>query len=136
MNRRGTLSQTPDERICYLMQITLEKVEILKKKSGLGYRESLELLERTEGDLIKALAMLEGEEQLSSAIGEHEEKLWQKALRKGKEAKIKVSRTGGTLFHVPLLLGLVGAVAFPRTASLSMLALLLTRCTLEVDFHR
>ncbi len=117
------------------MQITLEQVEVLKEKAGLSYRETLELLEKAEGDLVRALAMLEEEGQYFFTADEHEEKLWQKFLRKGKEMRIKVNRPGGTLFRVPLVLGLIGAVAFPRAASLSMLALLLTRCSLEVDFH-
>lgn len=118
------------------MQITLEQVEILKEKAGLGYKEALELLEKTDGDLIKALAELEDEGLFSFAAKEDsEEKLWQKAFKRGKEMKIKVNRPAGTLFHIPLLLGVIGAVAFPRAASWSMLALLLTRCTLEIDFH-
>ncbi len=116
------------------MQITLEQVEILKEK-GLGYKEALELLEKTEGDLLKALAFLKEEGNLSFTAKDHDEKLWQKALKKGKEMKIKVNRPGGTLFRVPLVLGVIGAVAFPRMVSWSMLALLLTRCTLEIDFH-
>ena len=43
------------------MQITLEQVEILKEKAGLGYKDALELLEKTDGDLLKALALLEEE---------------------------------------------------------------------------
>lgn len=117
------------------MQITLEQVEILKEKAGLGYKEALELLEKTGGDLLRTLALLEEEGKLSFTAGDHEEKLWQKALKKGKEMKIKVNRPGGTLFRVPLVLGVIGAVAFPRVVSWSMLALLLTRCTLEIDFH-
>lgn len=117
------------------MQITLEQVEILKEKANLGYKEALELLEKTGGDLLKALALLEQEGKISFSQDAPEEKLWQKIMKKGREMKIKVNRPGGTLFRVPLVLGLIGVVAFPRLASWSMLALLLTKCSLEIEFH-
>ncbi|HAA33792.1 MAG TPA: hypothetical protein DCD97_00600 [Firmicutes bacterium] len=117
------------------MQITLEQVEILKEKAGLGYKDALELLEKTEGDLLKALALLEEEGKISLTAGDHEDKLWRRILKKSGEMKIKVNRPGGTLFRVPLALGVIGTVAFPRLASWSMLALLLTRCSLEIEFH-
>jgi hypothetical protein len=117
------------------MQITLEQVEILKEKAGLGYKEALELLEKTGGDLLKALALLEEDGKIAFAADDHEEKLWRKAFKKGREMKIKINRPGGTLFRVPLVLGVIGAVAFPRLASWSMLALLLARCSLEIEFH-
>ena len=122
------------------MQITLEQVETLREKANLSYKEALELLEKTEGDLLKALALLEQEGRITfsqgaSAQGTPEKSLWQKVLKKSSKAKIRINRPGGTLFSVPLALGLVGVVAFPRLASWSMLALLLTRCSLEIDFQ-
>ncbi|RJX29607.1 MAG: DUF4342 domain-containing protein [Dethiobacter sp.] len=117
------------------MQITLEQVEILKEKAGLSYKEALELLEKTGGDLLKALASLDEDGKDSFVSDDNKEKIWRKVMKKGKEMKIKVNRPGGTIFRVPLVLGVIGAVAFPRVASWSMLALLLTRCSLEIDFH-
>ena len=70
------------------MQITLEQVEILKEKAGLGYKDALELLEKTEGDLLKALALLEEEGKISLTAGDHEDKLWRRILKKSGEMKI------------------------------------------------
>ena len=117
------------------MQITLEQVETLKEKAGLSYKEALELLEKTKGDFIKALALLEEEGRFSFAAKDRAQKLWQKTLKKGTDMRIKVHRQEGTLFRVPLVLGVIGDLAFPRMISWGMLALLLTRCTLEIESH-
>ena len=41
------------------MEITLERVERLREKSGLSYEEARALLERCHGDLLDALIELE-----------------------------------------------------------------------------
>ncbi|MDO9534283.1 MAG: DUF4342 domain-containing protein [Bacillota bacterium] len=115
------------------MQINLEQVEFLKDKAGLSYEEAMIILEKSDGDLLQALHMLEQQGKLAFTPTEEKEKVWQKVWKKGKSAKINVKRTGGTLFRVPLVIGIAGVTAFPRLASWSMLGLLLTRCSLEID---
>jgi hypothetical protein len=117
------------------VQNTMEQVEFLKEKVGLSYEDAMIILEESDGDLLQALYSLEGRGKLSFTPTEEKEKVWQKVWKKGKSAKINVKRTGGTLFRVPLVVGIAGVTAFPRLASWSMLGLLLTRCSLEIDLN-
>lgn len=115
------------------MQITLEQVEFLKEKVGLSYEEAMTVMEEADGDLLQALHLLERKGKLAFTPIEEKGKVWHSLWKKGKSGKINVTRTGGTLFRVPLVLGIAGVAAFPRLASWSMLCLLLTRCSLEID---
>jgi hypothetical protein len=115
------------------VQIMMEQVEFLKEKAGLSYEEAMIIMEESGGDLLQALYMLEEKGKLSFNPAEEKEKVWQKIWRKGKSGKINVKRTGGTLVRVPLVIGIAGVAAFPRFASWSMLGLLLTSCSLEID---
>ena len=72
---------------------------------------------------------------ISQETPESFENLWQKILKKSGKAQIKVNRGRGTLLRIPLILGVFGTAAFPRLASFSALALLLARCSLEVEWR-
>ncbi|MGI6308297.1 MAG: DUF4342 domain-containing protein [Dethiobacteria bacterium] len=117
------------------MPATLEQVEMLSGKAGLSYKKAAELLEKTGGDLLQALVILEEEGRIIFTSRRKRGRIWSRILKKSKEIKIKVNRPGGTLFRVPLVLGIFGTAAFPRLASLSMLGLLLARCSLEVEWR-
>lgn len=136
------------------MKITLEQVEFLKEKAGLNHEEAKELMEEAEGDLLQALKILESRGQIAiiSPMVETAETaetvetvetvetdgntFWYRLWEISKSVKLRVNGTGGTLFQVPLVLGVAGAAAFPRLASWGMLGLLLTRCSLEITRRR
>jgi len=42
------------------MQIPLEKIDQLRERAGIGYREAKQILEQADGDLLEALIYLEG----------------------------------------------------------------------------
>ena len=46
------------------MQITLEQIDLLKKRANVGYREAKEALEKCNGDIVEALAYLEEENRI------------------------------------------------------------------------
>jgi hypothetical protein len=126
------------------MQITLEQVKFLQQKAGLNYEDAQELMEKAGGDLLRALNILEKSGKItflpsalpSAKKGDQEtETLLSRLWEVNNAARIRVNSPERTLFQFPLALGIIGAVAFPRLTSLSMLALLLTRCSLEIDIH-
>ncbi len=126
------------------MQITLEQVEFLQQKAGLSYEDAKELMEKAGGDLLRALHILEESGKLTffppvkdpdPDPDPDQETLLSRLWEINKAARIKINRPEGMLFQFPLTLGIAGAVAFPRLTSWSMLALLLTRCSLEIDIH-
>ncbi|MGI6329123.1 MAG: hypothetical protein ACOX1I_09360 [Dethiobacteria bacterium] len=122
------------------MRITLEQVKFLQQKAGLNYEDAKELMEKAGGDLLRALNILEESGKLAFLSPKKEadqetETLLSKLWEINKAARIRVNSPKKMLFQFPLALGIAGAAAFPRLTSWSMLVLLLTRCSLEIDIH-
>lgn len=114
------------------MGITLEEVEILKAGSKLNYREAVKILEEAGGDLLEAIALLEERGVLFNPESK-EKPFWHRLWNKGKSIKVKVNGPKGTMFRIPLLLGLIAVAAFPRMAVWGGIGLILTRCFLEIE---
>lgn len=117
------------------MPATPDQVRILSRKAGLSDREAAALLEKTGSNLLQVLAFLEEEGKIIFTSRGRLENLWQKILKKGKDAQIKVNRPQGTLLRIPLVLGIFGTAAFPRLVSWGALGLLLARCSLEIEWR-
>ncbi|EAX48230.1 transcriptional regulator, Fis family [Thermosinus carboxydivorans Nor1] len=45
------------------MEITLEKIDIIRERTGVSYREAKEVLERNGGNVIEALIELESKKE-------------------------------------------------------------------------
>lgn len=117
--------------------ITLEKIDILRERAGVGYREAKEMLEKHNGDVIAALIEFESVQnkgwvdEFSVRSGEVIEKV-KEIIREGNVNKIRVKHDGRTLVEIPVSLGAVGAVVLPQLAALGVLIALFKRCTIEV----
>lgn len=117
--------------------ITLEKVDLLRERTGLSYREAKEALERSNGNVVEALIDLEGKkqtkwtEEFSVKSTEVIDKV-KELLHEGNINKIRVKSDGRTLVEIPVALGAIGAIALPQLAALGVLVAVFKRCTIEV----
>lgn len=117
--------------------ITLEKIDILRERAGVSYREAKEMLEKHNGDVIAALIELESVQskgwvdEFSVRSGEVIDKV-KELIREGNVNKIRIKHDGRTLVEIPVSLGAVGAVVLPQLAALGVLIALFKRCTIEV----
>jgi hypothetical protein len=104
----------------------LEKVDILRKRFGISYRDAYDLLERNEGNVVRACIELEnknGEPANAGVIGKLEEWMQvmggdlvekiQEIVRTGQASSIRVMRDGCTVLKIPAAVGVVGALIFP-----------------------
>lgn len=114
------------------MAITLDQVEILREKTGLTYSEAVELLEKTGKDLLKALIILE---KRGKKIGSVKRKgqFWRQMFLKAVNTKIRVKSRRGTICRIPLTIGMAGVAFFPRLAAWSTAALLIARCSMQLE---
>ncbi len=120
------------------VQITPEQVKYLQQRACLSYEDAKEVMERAGGDLLRALIILEEGGKITFSPPAREtssETLLSWFWEINKAARIRIKGPEGALFQLPLALGLAGAAAFPRLTSWSMLLLLLTHCSLELDVH-
>ncbi|MDN5325719.1 MAG: hypothetical protein PWP41_415 [Moorella sp. (in: firmicutes)] len=122
----------------------LEKIDQLRKRLGLSYREAKEALDRAGGDLLEALIQYEEgvKEETQSALGNWGSKLIERIrniLHQGNVTRIKVKKDGKTVAEIPATagaLGILGVLASSELAvlaGLSTVAALFNRYTLEVE---
>lgn len=125
------------------MEITLQKIDLVRERTGLSYTEARELLEEANGDVVEAIIIFEGEEgnlpndlemgEAENMVSENVIGPVKRVLHKGSKTRIKVRNSDGTLLEIPATLGIAGALLAPRATALSTMALLMAQYTLEVD---
>lgn len=122
----------------------LEKIDQLRKRLGLSYREAKEALDRAGGDLLEALIQCEEgvKEETQGILGNWGGKLMDQIrniLHQGNVTRIKVKKDGKTVAEIPATagaLGILGVLASSELAvlaGLSTVAALFNRYTLEVE---
>jgi len=119
------------------MEITLEKIELVKDRTGVSYAEAKEALEAAEGSVVDAIISIE--EKIDEDTGNNFTKQGNavienlKALvKKGNVSKIVIKRDGEVMLNIPVNLGILGTVIAPWGAVLGVLAAFGTKCTIEL----
>ncbi|HWR06142.1 DUF4342 domain-containing protein [Sporomusa sp.] len=119
------------------MDITLEKIDMIRERTGVSYREAKGALERNAGNVIETLIELEDKnktnwtEEFSVRSTEVIDKV-KELIREGNVNKIRVKHDGRVLAEIPVALGAIGAVVLPQLAALGVLVAVFKRCTIEV----
>lgn len=117
--------------------ITLEKIDIIRERTGASYREAKEALERTDGNVLEALIEFDDNketnwtEEFSVKSGEVIDKV-KGLIYEGNVNKISVKSEGRTLVEIPVTFGAIGAMVLPHLAVLGVLVAMFKRCTIEV----
>ncbi len=118
------------------MEIELDKVDILRERAGLSYRDAVEYLERAKGDVVKALVFVEEDKHTEKeAMAEKSQEVLDKVkevVRKGNETKIKIDRHGEPLIEVPVTIGVVGTAIAPYLALAGAAVALATGCSISI----
>jgi len=118
-------------------EITLEKIDIIRDRTGVSYREAKEALERSQGNVLEALIELDEKpdtnwtEEFSVRSGDVIDKV-KGLIYEGNVNKISVKSEGRTLVEIPVTFGAIGAMILPHLAVLGVLVAMFKRCTIEV----
>lgn len=120
----------------YGHELNLEKVDILRERAGLSYRDAVEYLERANGDVVKALVFIkEDKHRQKEVISETGQEVLEKVkhvVRRGNEMKIKIHREGQSLIEVPVTVGLIGTAIAPYLALAGAAVALASGCSISV----
>ena len=120
------------------MEITLEKIEVVKDRTGVTYAEAKAALEEADGSVVDAIIAIEetiNAGQKKRGFGKKGEALFEsiKALvSKGNVSKIQVKREGEIVLNVPVNAGIVGVVIAPLASVVAVVAAFGFKCTIEV----
>ena len=111
------------------MEITLEKIELVKDRTGVTYAEAKEALEEAEGSVVDAIIAIE--ETVNA--GKKERGFGEKDLiKKGNVARIQVKREDEMILNVPLNAGIVGICIAPLASIVAVAAAFGFTCKIEV----
>lgn len=111
----------------------LEKVDLIRERMDVSYKEAKDALDHAGGDVVAALIMLEKEEGEESFFGN-----WKTVLAKGAATKVRLKKGDDALFEVPASVGVIGLLGMLVSGELAVLGAvgtvtaLLNDCTLEI----
>ena len=120
------------------MEITLEKIELVKDRTGVTYAEAKEALEEADGSVVDAIIAIEetiNAGQKGRGFGKRGEALFdsiKELVKKGNVSRIQVKKDGEMVLNVPVNVGLVGVVIAPLASVVGVVAAFGFKCTIEV----
>lgn len=119
------------------MEITLEKIELVKDRTGVSYKEAKEALEKADGSVVDAIILIEeGFEDLEGEnLNSQSKALIEKvkaAVKSGNVSKILVKKNGEVLLNLPVNVGILGTILAPWAAVAGVIAAFGTKCVIEV----
>ncbi len=119
------------------MEITLEKIELVKDRTGATYAEAKAALEAADGSVVDAIIAIEesiNSDFESGAAGIKDSKLVEKVkavIAKGNMSRIIIKKDGDSVLNLPITAGVVGAVLVPWGAILGTIAAVGMGCAIE-----
>lgn len=119
------------------MEITLEKIELVKDRTGVSYKEAKEALEAADGSVVDAIIAIEetinvkSGSKASDFADETVEKI-KELVKKGNVTKISVKKDDETIVNIPLNVGLVGTLVAPWGVIAAAVAAFGFKCQIEL----
>lgn len=118
------------------MEITLEKIELVRDRTGVTYKEAKEALEAANGNVVDAIIAIEetidcSEKNSTKAKKDALISRMKELFEKGNVSRIVVSREDHTFLNIPLNIGIVGTVIAPWGMIAGVVAALGFKCKIE-----
>jgi NACalpha-BTF3-like transcription factor len=118
------------------MDINLEKIDIIRERTGISYKEAKQILEETGGDVLEALIRLEEREkswteEITVKGSELISKI-KEVVHAGNVTNIRIKHGDRVIVDIPVTAGAIGAILVPELAVIGTIAGIVTKCTLEI----
>ncbi|MDR1068074.1 MAG: DUF4342 domain-containing protein [Clostridiales Family XIII bacterium] len=119
------------------MDITLEKVELVKDRTGVSYKEAKEALEAADGNVVDAIIAIEetinltAKTKLSDQAKSMIDKI-KEAVAKGNVTRIRIKKDEEVVLNLPVNAGVIGTVLAPWAAIIGVIAAFGTKCSIEL----
>lgn len=130
--------------------ITLEKVDMVRQRTGVSYEKAKQALEVCEGDVLEALIYIEktqdkldyndeyfrnNEENKAPIAIEELKALFKQIIEKGNVTRIKIKKDDNELIDIPVNAGIaagVVAITIPPILVACVIAAIATQITIEI----
>ncbi len=118
------------------MEISLEDIDKVVKRTNVSYGEAKEALMENDGDVIKTIIYIEQQqktwgENLTNKGEEITDKV-KEILRKGNVTKIIVKKDNEIIMNIPVTAGVIGSIVAAPAALLGLGAAMLSKCEIEI----
>ena len=119
------------------MEITLEKIELVKDRTGVSYKEAKEALEAADGSVVDAIIAIEETVNIKSGskAGDFADETVEKVkelVKKGNVTKISVKKDDETVVNIPVNVGLIGTIVAPWGVLAAAVAAFGFKCKIEL----
>ena len=127
-----------------MAEITLEKIDIIKERTGVSYTEAKEALENCDGDVVNALIYIEAKEQKKSPVFNMDEMYttkdeffaWIKdVIRKGNVSRVRIKKDEKVVVDIPVNAGIAAGLVglyMPALIGIGILTAVITKVTIEI----
>ena len=117
--------------------VTLEKIDIIRERTGVSYKEAKEALEQNDGQVIETIISIEEKQgktwmDTMSVVGNEIVEKLKAVIKKGNVSRIMLKKDGETLLNVPVTAGAIGVMLYPTVSLLGVAAALFTKATIEI----
>lgn len=119
------------------MEITLEKIELVKDRTGVSYKEAKDALEAADGSVVDAIIAIEDTidekpaTKVNEAANETVDKI-KEVVKKGNVSRITIKKDDEVLLNLPLNAGIVGALVAPWGMVAGVIAAFGFKCQIEL----
>lgn len=121
------------------MSITLEQVDQVRERTQVSYQKAKEALEKTNGDVLEAIVLLEEEKphmdkfaQNAQDFGNEVIKTLKDLMKSGNVNRIVVEKEDDTIMNIPVTVGALGAVFLTSATVVGLVAALATGCVIKI----
>lgn len=122
-------------------EITLEKIDALRERTGISYSEAKEILEKNNGNLIDSLIYLERNQktftQNISETGNELVETIKEIIKKGNVSRIKIKKDNRLLVDIPVTAGIaagaIGGILSPYLIIIGTIAAVASKVILEIE---
>ncbi|MGI6212211.1 MAG: DUF4342 domain-containing protein [Anaerovoracaceae bacterium] len=121
------------------MEITLEKIELVKDRTGVTYKEAKDALEKADGNVVDAIINIENmidEQSSSKKISRRGQDLLNKMkeiVKRGNVSRIVIKKDGSVVLSMPVNVGVAGIVVAPWGVVAGVLAVLGFQCQVDLE---
>lgn len=123
-----------------MSEITLEKIDIIRVRTGVSYTDAKEALEECDGNVVDALIFIENKKKnnIKNDLYTTKDELmsWMKeVIKKGNVTRIRIKKDDKQIVDIPVNAGVAaGLIAFvwPPLIAIGVLTAVFTKITIEI----
>ncbi|TAH60304.1 MAG: DUF4342 domain-containing protein [Gottschalkiaceae bacterium] len=121
-----------------VLDITLEKIDIIRDRTGVTYKEARDALSAANGNVVDALINIEeaGSKNWTETVSVKGSEVMDRLktiLKSGNVNRIRIKKDNNLILDIPVTAGAISAVVLPQLTALGTAVALMSKCTIEVE---